>query len=275
MKTILFSFSTICLFFLISNQSLADSTLPTHSTVPGGIAVVELENHSPTDKVTFNDKQVVTVKRGDKYFAVIGIPLSSKADTFHLNISKKDQRKRIPFTVTDKAYKTQHLTIKNKRKVNPNEEDLKRIRAETKRIRAAFKQWTNIEDINFDFIVPVDGPQSSSFGLRRFFNKQPRRPHSGMDIAAPVGTPVKATAQGKVILTGDFFFNGNSVFLDHGMGVITMYCHLDSINVKEGEAVKQGDIIATVGKTGRVTGAHLHWTISLNDARVDPALFID
>ena len=275
MKSKLFSFSTICLLFLISNQSLADSTLPTHSTVPGGIAVVELENHSPTDKVTFNDKQVVTVKRGDKYFAVIGIPLSSKADTFHLNISKKDQRKRIPFTVTDKAYKTQHLTIKNKRKVNPNEEDLKRIRAETKRIRAAFKQWTNIEDINFDFIVPVDGPQSSSFGLRRFFNKQPRRPHSGMDIAAPVGTPVKATAQGKVILTGDFFFNGNSVFLDHGMGVITMYCHLDSINVKEGEIVKQGDIIATVGKTGRVTGAHLHWTISLNDARVDPALFID
>ena len=96
-----------------------------------------------------------------------------------------------------------------------------------------------------------------------------------MDIAAPVGTPVKATAQGKVILTGDFFFNGNSVFIDHGMGVISMYCHLDSIDVEEGAIVEQGEVIATVGKTGRVTGAHLHWTVSLNNARVDPALFID
>jgi len=263
-----------CLLFFIPTGLLAQS-IPTESLVPGGIAIVELGNslnEKPT--VHYKKKPILTIKRKDQWLAVIGIPLSAKLGNHFIDVKTSKRKKKLGFEVKNKNYRTQHITIKNKRKVNPNKMDMTRINKERPIIRNAFQHWSDSVDIDLDFITPVKGVKSSSFGSRRVFNKQPRRPHSGMDIAAAKGTDVFSPAAGTVIESGDYFFNGNSVFVDHGQGLITMYCHMDTITAKVGQAVKSGEKLGTVGSSGRVTGPHLHWTVSLNNARVDPALFL-
>jgi murein DD-endopeptidase MepM/ murein hydrolase activator NlpD len=205
---------------------------------------------------------------------VLGIPLQAKAGKQYVHIHHNGKKNVVSFRIQDKAYPEQHITIKNRRMVNPNSMDLKRIRKDQAAIRRALYHWTDIKNVQLDMSLPVNGRFSSAFGLKRFFNEQPRRPHSGLDIAAPTGTPVRAPASGKIIEAGNYFFNGNTVFIDHGQGLVSMYCHMDQIKSKVGQSVQEGDIIGTVGKTGRVTGAHLHWSVSLNRTMVDPKLFL-
>jgi len=220
---------------------------------------------------------VLILKHDKSWFAIIGIALSAKAGKHFVSIKDakgaKGERKK-SFMVVAKKYQEQRITLTNKRMVNPNKMDMTRIKSERSRITNALKYWQDQVDVNTRFALPVEGRFSSPFGLRRFFNEQPRKPHSGLDIAAPTGTPIKAPSPGTVIETGNFFFNGNTVFLHHGQGLVTMYCHMDKINVQPGDSVNTGDILGTVGMTGRVTGPHLHWSVSLNNARVDPNLFI-
>jgi murein DD-endopeptidase MepM/ murein hydrolase activator NlpD len=201
----------------------------TGEPVPGGVAVVPLPVDAITDSVRYRDRRVLIIDRNGTRFAVIGLSLGTESGQKYLTLKNKNgEDKRVAFEVNDKTYETQHITIQNKRMVNPEKRDMKRISREQQRISKALSHWSDSREVVLSFTLPVQGPTSSPFGLRRYFNEQPRKPHSGLDIAAPEGTPIRSPAPGTVVDTGDFFFNGNTVFIDHGQGLITMYCHLFS-----------------------------------------------
>lgn len=262
---------SIISLFSFSSYSLA---LPTASAVPGGIVLIPVDNNQIAESATYQNTRLAVLNNDNRPHILLGLPLSTKPGKHVVEIKNhRGELEKIAFKVEPKAYRTQHLTIKNKRKVNPYKDDMPRILSEKKRKNKARQHWQDTE-VKADFIVPVDGRISGIFGLRRFFNNQPRRPHSGLDIAAPEGTPIKAVESGKVIEAGDFFFSGNVVYIDHGQGLITMYAHMNSIEVKTGDTISRGQVIGTVGETGRVTGPHLHLSVIANQTLVDPLLFL-
>ena len=243
--------------------------------VPGGVAVVDLGNAAQAPKVTYQGKQVLVVKEQDaRWLAIVGVPLTVKPGSQQLVAKDAKGSRNLDFVVGSKKYPEQRITLKNQRQVNPDPDDLKRIEGELAVQLQAYRSFTPGTPSNLLLDKPVAGPLSSKFGVRRFFNGEERNPHSGLDFAVPAGTPIKAPAAGKVILTGNYFFNGNTVFVDHGQGFISMFCHMSKIDVKVGDMVPRGGVVGRVGSTGRATGPHMHWNVSLNDARVDPAIFI-
>lgn len=256
------------------SQTLHANEFPRHQATPGGIALIPLGEAEQRPRVRYENRQVLVTQRDGQWLAVVGVPLSSEPGLHALSVKQDGAGQKLAFEVMAKQYPEQHITLSNPRQVNPNPDDLKRIRGEQARSRAAYARWSAEQTAQLNFMLPVDGRISGVFGSRRFFNGQARRPHSGLDIAAPTGTPIQAPAGGLVVETGDYFFNGNTVFIDHGEGLVSMYCHMDSIQVKKGQSIKQGETIGTVGATGRVTGPHLHWSISLNNTLVDPELFL-
>ncbi len=267
-----------CRFFLLTLMLVlpAAQALTLDSTpVPGGIAIVTLPDDVDPASARYRDKKIPVTDIDGKASAVIGLSLGTKPGRHFLQ-AKNNQGAplKIAFKVEPKSYEEQRITIKDKRKVNPEKRDMDRIVREKESITRALRHWSDAGAVDLSFDYPVDGPTSSPFGLRRFFNEQPRKPHSGLDIAAAEGTPIRAPAAGTIIETGDYFFNGKTVFIDHGQGLVTMYCHMSAIDVEPGTVVKAGDPIGKIGMTGRVTGPHLHWGVSLNDARVDPLLFL-
>jgi murein DD-endopeptidase MepM/ murein hydrolase activator NlpD len=224
----------------------------------------------PGTRVIFAGKPVRVSKGGD---FLIGFhrdePVSAslkliysdgKVENKNLKISKRD-------------YDIQHIDGLPKRKVTPNAEDMKRIRAETKLIKEARKLDDDRTDYKTGFIWPTVGRITGVYGSQRILNGKPRRPHFGIDIAAPTGTPVLAPADGVITLVHpDTYFNGGLIVLDHGHGLSSWFSHLSRLLVKNGEEVKRGAKIAEVGSTGRSTGPHLDWRINLFERRLDPAL---
>jgi murein DD-endopeptidase MepM/ murein hydrolase activator NlpD len=206
---------------------------------------------------------------------IVGIPITFKPGDANLRYALDGISASHTFTVQNKTYTEQRLTIENQAMVTPPPETLARIRAESARQKALYNQFLSPPDLSQGFALPLEGITTSLFGHRRFFNDQPRSPHSGLDIAADTGTPVRAAARATVTLADELYFNGNTLFLDHGQSLITMYCHLSELLVGEGEEVSQGQVIGLVGATGRVTGPHLHWSVSLNGSRVDPEVFLE
>ena len=256
---------------LVSTASLA---LPQHDPVPGGVAVIDLGVAGATPPTArWGDQPLAVVRDGGRWFALFGIPLDTLPGELEIGVFSGSTATGKPIAIHAKYYPVQRLTIKAKRKVEPNPDDLARIERE-KEITEAIKRRFSEAAPATDFMLPANGPLSSRFGLRRFFNGQPRNPHAGLDVAVGTGAPVKAPAAGIVANTGDYFFNGNTVFIDHGQGLITAYMHLSRIDVRAGQPVKKGEILGAVGATGRVTGPHLHWAVILNNTPVDPELFL-
>ncbi len=258
----------------INNQ--ATFKYPIHNPVPGGIAVVDLkikDNNKPS--VSYNYKKIMVRKNAGHWQAIVGLSLNTKAGKHKIKIETINSKPQYQtFTTQKKEYKKQYITLKNKGMVTLSPQNLKRAISDKKISKKAFTTWLEKNNVKLDFIMPVDGIVSSRFGLKRFFNKKPRKPHSGIDIAAPTGTLIKAPADGVVIATGNFYFNGNVVFVDHGQGLITMFCHMNKITVSKNQTVKKTDKLGEVGETGRVTGAHLHFSVSLNNTRIDPELLL-
>jgi murein DD-endopeptidase MepM/ murein hydrolase activator NlpD len=248
--------------------------LPQHRSVPGGVAIIDLGASSEPPQASVGTVPVLVVGDASRWTAVVGIALAAKPGMSELMVRRAGaDAVRQPFVIDANRYAEQRLTVAPG-KVDLSKQDIERYERERAHLAQVAATFSDTTPDSLRLRQPTAGPRSSSFGLRRIFNGQARSPHSGMDIAAAVGAPVVAAAAGRVIDTGDYFFNGKTVWLDHGRGLLTMYCHLDVINVKTGDRLAGGDVLGAVGATGRVTGAHLHWAVSLNRALVDPALFL-
>lgn len=260
----------------LAAAAAGENGLPLVAPVPGGVAVVCVGGgHDRAPRVEFDGRRVMVTRAGAGWQAVVGLPLALKPGAHRLSVREdRGSPRSVGFSVAGHDYETQRLTIADRRMVEPGRKDLIRIARERESLNRAFGTWSDSAPESVSFDLPAEGRLSSDFGLRRFFNNEPRQPHSGLDIAAPAGTPVTAPAAGTVIETGNFFFNGQTVVLDHGQGLITMYNHLSRIDVSRGARVARGEKIGAVGRTGRVTGPHLHWSVSLNNTRIDPALFL-
>ncbi len=261
-------------FLAFPLQALA---MPQASSVPGGIAIIPLGSATAGDdkpKAWLGEQPVLVAASNGRWVAVVGLALDTQPGTHDLRIAVNGKTATLRFDVGAKDYPEQHITLKDKSKVDLSPTDLARAEREIAEIKSLKLHWRDAADTDLDFIAPAQGGQGSAFGQRRVFNGEPRLPHAGMDVVVGRGTPVKAVAAGQVLAAGDYFFNGKTIFIDHGNGLITMYCHLDRFDVKAGDPVAKGQQIGLSGMTGRATGPHLHWSVILNGAMVDPALFI-
>lgn len=266
--------TTLLTLFLLVGCATASAhkhpiQLPQTESVPGGIHILEHTRYQSRPAVRYHNRPVLTVNDNGTWVSVIGIPLSQKPGNDYALVNND----KINFDIAPKAYALQTLTIPNQRKVTPDPSDLKRIQHERQTILNTVQTWRQTRP-HMNLIRPIPGRLSSSFGLHRIMNTIPQNRHAALDIAALTGTPIQASETGRVILSGNFFYLGNAVYIDHGQGLTTLYAHLSKIQVKQGESVMRGDIIGLVGATGRVTGPHLHFGTYLNGTAVNPKLLL-
>lgn len=225
-------------------------------------------------EVEWRDQTIPLVRVGDEWVTIIGADLDLGAGeypapvTFQFLDGRHESLDEV-VRVEGKSFPITRLTVEP-RFVELSAEDLARSTRESRRLGDVFRRVT--PEILWDgpFVVPIPNAKGSNFGHRRVFNDQPRNPHSGADISATKGTPIRSSNHGRVVETGDYFFNGNTVIVDHGLGVYSVYLHLSRIDVEPGQLVEKGQVLGLVGATGRVTGPHLHWGFRVQNARIDP-----
>lgn len=280
----------------------ASLPLPRNAAFPGGVVRVDLgwAANSPRPAAWFGESRLRLQRSEERWQALVGLPLSLPPGRHAVRSVSGGEERQIPFTVGTKAYPVQRITLADDRRVRLSAADTLRAEREAAQIAQLKSHWRDLADEDTPssrqasaaargahppaaasalagdaaLQLPVAGRASGNFGARRIFNGEERSPHAGLDIAASRGLPVRNAAAGVVLATGDYFFSGKAVFVDHGEGLITLYAHLDRIDVRPGEALAPGQPLGSVGATGRASGPHLHWGVFLNGSAVDPRLFV-
>ncbi len=262
----------VVLFLLVGIEATASEPsvlISPKKIVPGGLMVVTVKNAAGTVEGSFRGKQLHFNPARNATKAVTGIDLNVEPGTYPLLLTLNGNEVTRDIVVAKKKYPVQRLTLPENMVILSPENEARAERDQRK--MAAIWPVDSLRVWSGSFVDPLPGrPVGTPFGVRRIINKIPKSPHSGVDITADEGDPVKAPNDGVVILVDDQFYSGNSVVLDHGQGIYTMFFHLSEINVKYGQAVRKGEVIALVGSTGRATGAHLHWGVRVQGAKVDP-----
>lgn len=245
------------------------------SLQPGELAVLNLITASPVDALqvrAFNRDVKPFRKSPTEWQALVGIDLETKPGRHAISIvlgPLEQDRFTHRVTVAPKTFRTRELKV-DPSFVNPPKDAQARIAADAERLRRVWTSSSAGPLWSGPFVRPVADPANSAFGTRSVFNGQPRSPHGGADFSSPAGTPVKSPNAGLVALAADLYFTGNTVVIDHGAGLFSLFAHLRTLSVRESDMVTTGAVVGEVGATGRVTGPHLHWAVRANDARVDP-----
>jgi murein DD-endopeptidase MepM/ murein hydrolase activator NlpD len=251
---------------------LAATEAPTAG--PGTVARLQLGRADVPPLAQLDGRRLLVRRERGAWTALAGIPLSAQPGASLLvEVTYADRIERRPVVVVDKKYPTQHLSVAKEQADLPPEL-LLRYEQEREHFAKILGTFSEPGPARLSLLQPVAGRRSGTFGSRRVINDVPRNPHGGMDIAAPAGTPVAAAAPGRVLDAGEYLFLGRTLVLDHGHGLLTLYSHLSAVHRAVGETVAAGATIGEVGMTGRATGPHLHFSVYLNAAAVDPAIFL-
>jgi len=259
----------------LSGQPAARSPAqwPRHAPVPGGVARIALGPAPARPRAFAGEIPLLVLGQASGWTALVGIPLAATPGQSSISAVLGGQQRELTYTIVPKQYAEQQLKVAPGQ-VDLSPADLQRHERERARQQQVMATFSAPPAGALAMRQPAPGRRSNSFGMRRVFNGQPRNPHGGMDIAMPTGTPVAAPLAATVIDTGDYFFSGGTVWLDHGGGLLSMMCHLSRITARQGQRLPAGAVLGASGASGRVTGPHLHWTVCLNRAQVDPALFL-
>ncbi len=242
---------------------------------PGELVVLTITTAAPASsvRVTGLNRDFPAIRQTPNTWRVlVGLDLDVKMGPHTLTVEtapEPAERTVWRFVVAPKTFATRRLSV-DPAFVNPPVQAQARIQAEAERLRKVYASpagealWTG------PFVRPVTAAANSAFGTRSVFNGQSRNPHSGADFASPAGTPIRAPNAGRVVIAGELYFTGHTVVIDHGLGLFSLFAHLRSLDVREGDMVVTGQFVGNVGATGRVTGPHLHWSVRIGGARVDP-----
>ena len=259
---------------LPTNEVSKDCLFPVNNNYPGGLINHTLENsyQDLENKLRVGDLKFIVCRSDDSSINILApIPLSYEENLIKLTFQDKLISS---IDIEDKFYRESRIEIQNRDLVSPPSSMKDRIREEYQQGVIAKNTYTQVGLTQATMSLPLIGITSSEFGVRRFINGQPRNRHIGLDIAADEGTPVNAPMQGKVILSGNFFYKGNVVYIDHGDGLVSSYSHLSKKAVNLNQKVSKGEVLGYVGSTGRVTGPHLHWEVFFLGIPINPEIFI-